>query len=49
MFQVMHEAPELTPGTDVILWIKPKALHVFDKRGERLAAADRLLRPAKVN
>jgi iron(III) transport system ATP-binding protein len=49
VFQVMHEAPELTPGTKVILWIKPKALHVFDKRGERLAAADRLLRPAKTN
>jgi iron(III) transport system ATP-binding protein len=47
IFQVMHEAPELTPGTDVTLWIKPKALHVFDKRGERLAAADRLLRPVR--
>ena len=49
VFQVMHEAPEFKPGTPVLLWIKPKALHVFDARGDRLAAADRLLLPAKTN
>ena len=49
VFQVMHEAPELKPGAKVLLWIKPKALHVFDRAGNRLATADRLLRPAKAN
>jgi iron(III) transport system ATP-binding protein len=49
IFQVMHEAPELAPGSKVTLWIKPKALHLFDKRGERVGAADRLLRPPRTN
>ncbi len=49
MFQVMHEAPEVGAGEGVELWIKPKAMHVFDRGGERLAAADRLLRPARTN
>jgi iron(III) transport system ATP-binding protein len=49
VFQVMHEAPDLKAGANVFLWIKPKALHVFDTNGDRLAAADRLLRPARTN
>ena len=47
--RAVHEAPELKPGAKVLLWIKPKALHVFDRAGNRLATADRLLRPAKAN
>jgi hypothetical protein len=29
--------------------VKPKALHVFDANGNRLAAADDVLRPRKIN
>jgi iron(III) transport system ATP-binding protein len=49
VFQVMHEAPDLKVGAGVFLWVKPKALHVFDTNGNRLAAAEDLLRPAKIN
>jgi iron(III) transport system ATP-binding protein len=49
VFQVMHEAPELKVGADVFMWAKPKALHVFDTKGNRLAVADSVLRPAKTN
>lgn len=49
LFLTTHQSPEIEVGEKTIFWVKPKALHVFDANGDRLEAADRLLRPAKVH
>ncbi|EIM26299.1 ABC transporter ATP-binding protein [Microvirga lotononidis] len=40
LFMTMHEAPEVDVGTKVHFWTKPGALHVFDTKGQRVAAFD---------
>ncbi|MFK4808609.1 ABC transporter ATP-binding protein [Devosia sp. ZW T5_3] len=47
LFLTTHEAPEIAVGAAVTVWAKPKALHVFDSKGQRLDAADRLMRTPK--
>lgn len=49
LFLTTHQSPEIEVGEQATFWVKPKALHVFDAKGERLEAADKLLRPAKVH
>jgi iron(III) transport system ATP-binding protein len=44
LFMTTHETPEVAVGTNVHAWVKPKALHVFDRDGRRIDAADRMLR-----
>jgi iron(III) transport system ATP-binding protein len=44
LFMTTHEMPEVATGRTVHAWVKPKALHLFDKAGIRIAAADRMLR-----
>lgn len=47
LFLTTHEAPEIATGAEVTAWIKPKALHIFDRDGQRMGAADRLMRAPK--
>jgi iron(III) transport system ATP-binding protein len=47
LFLTTHEAPEIAVGAPVTVWAKPKALHVFDRKGQRVEAADRLMRTPK--
>jgi iron(III) transport system ATP-binding protein len=49
LFMTTHQSPEIKVGDGVGFFVKAKALHVFDARGNRLAAADKLLAPAKVH
>ncbi|PWK64964.1 ABC transporter ATP-binding protein [Aminobacter sp. AP02] len=49
LFMTTHQSPEIEVGEAVAYWAKPKALHVFDTKGDRLEAADRLLRPGKMH
>ena len=49
LFMTTHQSPEIEVGEAVTWWTKPKALHVFDKAGNRMEAADRLMRPAKLH
>ena len=47
LFLTTHESPEIAIGSKITLWAKPKALHVFDRAGQRIVAADRLMRAPK--
>ena len=47
LFLITHQPPDAEVGEAVTYWAKLKALHVFDASGDRLDAADRLLRPAR--
>ena len=47
LFQTTHEMPEIEQGETVSFWVEPRALHVFDKAGNRSATADQALRPAR--
>ena len=47
LFQTTHEMPAIEQGEAVNFWVEPRALHVFDKAGNRSTAADQALRPAR--
>ena len=47
LFQTTHEMPAIDQGEAVNFWVEPRALHVFDKAGNRSTAADQALRPAR--
>ncbi|KKB85943.1 ABC transporter ATP-binding protein [Devosia limi DSM 17137] len=47
VFLTTDELPEIGVGAKVNIWVKPKALHVFDTSGKRLDGADALLRTCK--
>jgi iron(III) transport system ATP-binding protein len=47
IFAVTHESPDIAAGADVTLWIKPKALHAFDDKGNRNESADAAFCPPK--
>jgi iron(III) transport system ATP-binding protein len=49
LFMTTHQSPEIKVGDRIDFFVKPKALHVFDAEGNRLAAADKLLVAAKVH
>jgi iron(III) transport system ATP-binding protein len=49
LFLTTHQVPDIGAGDHATFWVKPKALHVFDAAGQRLEAADRLLRPVKIH
>jgi iron(III) transport system ATP-binding protein len=47
VFLTTDEPPEIGVGQHVQLWVKPKALHLFDAAGKRVDGADALLRVKK--
>jgi iron(III) transport system ATP-binding protein len=47
LFLTTDEPPEIGIGQQVQLWVKPKALHLFDAAGKRVEGADALLRSKK--
>jgi iron(III) transport system ATP-binding protein len=49
LFLTTQQAPDIDVGAQTFFWVEAKALHVFDKGGRRLAAADVLLRPGRVH
>jgi iron(III) transport system ATP-binding protein len=49
LFLTTQQAPDIDVGAQTFFWVEAKALHVFDKGGRRLAAADALLRPGRMH
>ena len=49
LFLTTQQAPDIDVGAQTFFWVEAKALHVFDKGGRRLTAADVLLRPGRVH
>ncbi|OOG62712.1 ABC transporter ATP-binding protein [Sinorhizobium sp. A49] len=49
LFLTTHALPRLELGEKVRFFAPPEALHVFDKDGQRITEADKLLRSAKLN
>ena len=47
VFLTTDELPEISVGAKVNIWVKPKALHVFDTAGKRLDGSDAVLRVRK--
>ncbi|MDR7033741.1 ABC transporter ATP-binding protein [Mesorhizobium sp. BE184] len=49
LFMATHQSPEMSLGDRIEFFVKAKALHVFDRQGNRLAEADRALSASKVH
>jgi iron(III) transport system ATP-binding protein len=49
LFLTTHQSPEVEVGDKADFFVKPGALHVFDKDGQRLAAADERLAASKIH
>jgi iron(III) transport system ATP-binding protein len=49
LFMTTHQSPEIGLGEQIEFFIKPKALHVFDRQGNRLTEADKMLSASKVH
>ncbi|KQZ15121.1 ABC transporter ATP-binding protein [Mesorhizobium sp. Root554] len=49
LFMATHQSPEMSLGDRIEFFVKAKALHVFDRQGNRLAEADRALSASEVH
>lgn len=49
LFMTTHQSPEMNLGDHIEFFVKAKALHVFDRQGNRLAEADTALTASKVH